>query len=171
MTERTLTLFKPDAVEKGAYGSMLQQLLDEGFVVRGLRMLHLTTGQAQAFYAVHRERPFFPELVAFMTSGTIVAACLERDNAVAYLREVMGPTDSTKAPEGTIRGRFGTDIQRNAIHGSDSLENARREIGFFFPELDLVAVSAAAAGEKSEAGGSTIGEQPGLQRPPRIRER
>jgi nucleoside-diphosphate kinase len=171
MTERTLTIFKPDAVEKKAYGHMLQHLLDEGFVVRGLRVLHLTVEQARAFYAVHRERPFFAELVAFMTSGPVVAACLERDNAVLRLREVMGPTDSTKAPADTVRGRFGTDIQRNAIHGSDSPENAQREVGFFFPELDLVAVSSGDCKTASEHEGGATPPTSDLQRPPRIRER
>lgn len=171
MIERTLTIFKPDAVEKGAYGAMLQHLLDEGFTVRGMRMLRLSVEQAQAFYGVHRERPFFPELVAFMTSGPVVAACLERDDAVVHLREVMGPTDSAKAPEGTIRGRFGTDIQRNAIHGSDSPENARREVGFFFPDLDIVAVAAGQKGTQTEDGSSAAPSASDLQRPPRIRER
>ncbi len=169
MTEKTFTIFKPDAVRKGVQGHMLQRLLDEGFAVRGLKMLHLSRAQAEAFYAVHKERSFFPELVEFMTSGPVVVASLERDNAVAHLRAVMGPTDSTKAPGETIRGQFGTDIQCNAIHGSDSPENAAKEIAFFFPEAELVANAGAPAGtEKLAAPGAT---GPSHQRPPRLRER
>ncbi len=136
MVQRTLVMIKPDAMEKRVAGAILQRLLDEGFDLAALKLHRLSRGEAEAFYAVHRERPFFPELVAFMTSGPVIAACLEGENAVARLREVMGPTDSTKAPEETLRGRFGTDIQRNAVHGSDSEENARREVAFFFPDLE-----------------------------------
>lgn len=167
MTERTLTIFKPDALRKRVQGHMLQHLLDEGFQVRGMRMLHLSRAQAEGFYAVHRERSFFGELVAFMTSGPVVVVCLERENAVAHLRAVMGPTDSTKAPKETIRGRFGTDIQCNAIHGSDSAENARAEIDYFFPQMDLIAAAEAPAAE----GPSDDFTGPTLPRPPRVRER
>jgi nucleoside-diphosphate kinase len=133
MIQRTLLMIKPDALEKRVAGAILQRLLDEGFDLVALRLHRLTRSEAEAFYAVHRERPFFPELVTFMTSGPIIAACLQGENAVVRLRAVMGPTDSTKAPAETLRGRFGTDIQRNAVHGSDSEENARREVAFFFP--------------------------------------
>jgi len=133
MVQRTLLMIKPDAMEKRVAGAILQRLLDEGFDLVALRLHCLTRSEAEAFYAVHRERPFFPELVTFMTSGPVIAACLQGENAVARLRAVMGPTDSTKAPAETLRGRFGTDIQRNAVHGSDSEENARREVAFFFP--------------------------------------
>jgi nucleoside-diphosphate kinase len=167
MIEKTLTIIKPDAVRKGVLGSMLQQLQDEGFAIRAMRMVHLTRAQAEAFYEVHRERPFYPELVAFMTSGPVVPACLERENAVAHLRTVMGPTDSTKAPAGTLRGRFGTDVQANAVHGSDSQENARREVGFFFPEMDLA--GAAPAPPPKKAGEAP--DIPSSSRPPRVRER
>lgn len=137
MRERTLTILKPDTLRARKQGLVLQRLLDEGFDVLGLRLIHLTRAQAEAFYAVHRERPFFGELVAFMTSGPVLAAALEREDAVARLRAVMGPTDSTKAPKETIRGQFGTDIQCNAVHGSDSAENARLEVAFFFPGTEL----------------------------------
>jgi nucleoside-diphosphate kinase len=133
MAERTLTILKPDVMAKRVEGHVLQRLLDEGFEIVGLRLRRLSETEAAGFYAVHRERPFYPELVRFMTSGPVLVACLERDNAVAHLRGVMGPTDSGKAPKDTIRGRFGTDVQANAIHGSDSPENADKEIRFFFP--------------------------------------
>ncbi len=139
MTERTLTILKPDTLRARKQGLVLQRILEEGFEVLGMRQLRLTRPQAEGFYAVHRERPFFKDLVAFMTSGPVVVACLEREDAVARLRGVMGPTDSRKAPPETIRGRFGTDIQCNAVHGSDSPENARAEVAFFFPEVDLLA--------------------------------
>lgn len=136
MVQRTLVMIKPDAMAKRVAGAILQRLLDEGFDLVALRLHRLSRSEAEAFYAVHRERPFFPELVAFMTSGPVIAACLQGEEAVARLRAVMGPTDSGKAPPETLRGRFGTDIQRNAVHGSDSEENARREVAFFFPELE-----------------------------------
>ena len=138
MTERTLTIVKPDAVSAGKAGAILAHLEREGFRLAGVRKLRLAPAQARAFYAVHRERPFFEGLVRFMTEGPILAAALEREGAVAHLRRVMGATDSTKAEEGTIRNLYGTDIERNAIHGSDSPENAAREIGFFFSEADLI---------------------------------
>jgi nucleoside-diphosphate kinase len=171
MTERTLTIIKPDAVRAGATGHILQRLSDEGFSVLGLRLLHLTRAQAEGFYAVHKERPFFGELVEFMTSGPVVPACLERQDAVAHLRAVMGPTDSTKAPAETIRGRFGTDIQCNAIHGSDSAENAAKEIAYFFSEADLRAVSCALVRRGAEPSACSVPEPPPSARPPRIRER
>ena len=130
--ERTLLIVKPDAVAKNAIGEILRRLEGEGFVVRELRMICLTEERARAFYDVHRDRPFFAELVAFMTSGPVVPTVLERDNAVAHLRKFVGETDSTQAAEGTIRREFGKDVQCNAVHASDSLENAAMEIGFFF---------------------------------------
>jgi nucleoside-diphosphate kinase len=137
MKERTFTILKPDTLRSRKQGLVLQRLLEEGFAVLGMRQLQLTETQAEGFYAVHKERPFFKDLVAFMTSGPVVVICLERENAVAHLRDVMGPTDSTKAGKETIRGVFGTDIQCNAIHGSDSAENARIEVGYFFPGMEL----------------------------------
>jgi len=123
---------KPDAVGKNAIGAILQRVESEGFLVRELRMTQLSNEQGQDFYEVHKERPFFAELVSFMTSGPAVPMVLERDNAVAHLRQFIGETDSTKAAAGTIRSDFGTDVQCNAVHASDSLENAVREIDFFF---------------------------------------
>jgi nucleoside-diphosphate kinase len=130
--ERTLLIVKPDAVAKNAVGAILMRLEAEGFVIRALRMERLTQERARAFYAVHKERPFYGDLVAFMTSGPAVPAVLERDNAVAHLRQFIGQTDSRKAAPGTIRAEFGTDVQCNAVHASDSPQNATREIGFFF---------------------------------------
>ena len=167
--ERTLTIVKPDAVRKRAVGHILQRLLDEGFEVRGLKMLHLTKAQAEGFYAVHKEKPFFPELVEFMTSGPVFPACLERENAVAHLRAVMGATDSRKAEKGTIRAQFGTDIQANAIHGSDSQENARIEIGFFFPQMDLLGEAGGAAKPKGGGQPDPAWQKNPIQRPPRLR--
>jgi nucleoside-diphosphate kinase len=138
MTERTLTIFKPDAVDAGHSGAMLARLEEEGFRLLGLKRLRLSPEQARSFYAVHRERPFFEGLVRFMTEGPVVAAALEHENAVARLREVMGATDSKKAEPGTLRNLYGTDIERNAIHGSDSPENAAKEVAFFFSEAELV---------------------------------
>ena len=132
--EQTLMMIKPDAVGKSAIGQIISRVEGEGFVVRQLRMLQLANERAQAFYDVHRERPFFGELVGFMTSGPVVPMCLERQDAVAYLRQFIGETDSTKAAAGTIRRDFGTDVQCNAVHASDSSENAVKEVAFFFAE-------------------------------------
>ncbi len=132
--EQTLMMIKPDAVGKSAIGEIISRVEGEGFAVRQLRMLQLSTERAQAFYDVHRERPFFGELVGFMTSGPVVPMCLERQDAVVYLRQFIGETDSTKAAVGTIRRDFGTDIQCNAVHASDSPENAVKEVAFFFAE-------------------------------------
>ncbi len=130
--DRTLLMIKPDAVAKNAIGDILQRLEAEGFVIRQMRMNHLSKEQARKFYEVHSERPFYGELVDFMTSGRSVQVALERDNAVAHLRQFIGETDSTKAAAGTIRAEFGTDIQCNAVHASDSDENATQEIAFYF---------------------------------------
>jgi len=130
--ERTLLIIKPDAVTKNVIGGILQRLESEGFVVRELRMLQLTTDRAKSFYDIHKERPFFGELVEFMCSGPIVPMVLERDNGQAHLRDFIGSTNSAEAAEGTIRREFGTDVQCNAVHASDSLENAANEISFFF---------------------------------------
>jgi nucleoside-diphosphate kinase len=138
MAERTLTILKPDTVASGNSGAILAHLEREGFRFAGLKRMRLTVEQARAFYAVHRERPFFDALVRFMTEGRVVVAALERENAVAHLRNTMGATDSKKAEPGTIRNLYGTDIERNAIHGSDSAENAAKEVAFFFSEAELV---------------------------------
>ena len=125
-------IIKPDAVARHVIGEILRRLEAEGFVIRQLRLTHLTQERAEAFYAVHRERPFFGELVKFMISGPVVPTALERAGAVAHLRQFIGSTDSTKAAPGTIRREFGTDVQCNAVHASDSPENAAVEIAFFF---------------------------------------
>ena len=135
--ERTLAIVKPDAVAKQATGSILSYIERGGLRIIAARMIRLSREQAEGFYAVHRERKFFPDLVRFMTSGPVLAAVLEGPGAIAKWRELMGPTDSTKAPKGTIRGDFGTDVEKNAVHGSDGPETARTEIGFFFSQLDL----------------------------------
>ena len=137
--ELTLAILKPDSVAAGNGGRILAYLEEKGFQIRGLRKLRLSAEQARAFYAVHAERPFYGSLVEFMTSGPVVPVALERDNAVAYLREVMGATDVAKAAAGTVRNLFGTSIERNAIHGSDSAENAKIEVGFFFSATELIA--------------------------------
>ena len=138
MTERTLAICKPDSVSARKSGAILARLEEEGFRIRGLKRLRLAAEQAREFYAVHRERPFFEGLVKFMTEGPVIVAALERDDAVAHLRKTMGATDSRKAEPGTIRSLHGTDIERNAIHGSDSAENAAREIAFFFSGAELL---------------------------------
>ncbi|MEK6373279.1 MAG: nucleoside-diphosphate kinase [Acidobacteriota bacterium] len=138
MANRTFTIIKPDSVRKGNFGKIISRLESEGFRVLGLRKLSLSSKQAEGFYAVHHERPFYASLVEYMTSGPVVVAALERDNAVAHLRQVMGATDPKKADQGTIRADFGESIEHNAIHGSDSNENAAIEIAFFFSESDLM---------------------------------
>ena len=138
MTERTLTILKPDSVSSGKIGAILAQLEKEGFRVAGLKRIRLSPDQARAFYAVHRERPFYEALVRFMTEGPVVVAALERGDAVSHLRRTMGATDSKKAEPGTIRNLHGTDVERNAIHGSDSADNAVKEIAFFFSEAELI---------------------------------
>ncbi len=137
MSQRTFTIVKPDSVEKGNFGKIIAHLENEGFKILGLKRLHLSKTQAEAFYAVHRERPFYADLVKYMTSGPVYVAALERDDAMARLRAVMGATDPAKAEDGTIRKLYGESIERNAIHGSDSPENAEIEIAFFFATSDL----------------------------------
>lgn len=137
--ERTLAILKPDSVEAGSAGKMIAKLQDEGFKILGIKMLRLTENQARAFYEVHKERPFYGSLVEFMTSGPVMPIALERENAVAHLREVMGATDVAKAAPGTLRNLFGTSIERNAVHGSDSPENAGIELSFFFSRAELLA--------------------------------
>jgi nucleoside-diphosphate kinase len=138
MKQQTLTILKPDTVARRNVGGVIGRLEQEGFEILAGRKLRLSEDQAKAFYAVHKERPFYRPLVEFMTSGPVWVLALERDNAVEHLRKVMGATDSAKAEKGTIRAQFGTNIERNAIHGSDSPENARIEIGFFFPSSALL---------------------------------
>ena len=133
----TLAIIKPDAVESGLAGKILAHLEAQGFVVRAVRMTRLSKSQAQAFYEVHRERPFFGSLVEYMTSASCVPMVLERDDAVSHLRTVIGATDPAEAADGTIRKLYGESMERNAIHASDSPENALREIGFFFSGAEL----------------------------------
>ncbi len=137
--ETTLAILKPDTVAAGNAGKVLAHLQQEGFTVRGVKLLRLSEAQAQAFYEVHRERPFYGSLVEFMTSGPVMPLALERADAVAHLRQVMGATDVAKAEAGTIRKLYGTSIEQNAIHGSDSPENAALELAFFFSRAELLA--------------------------------
>ena len=136
MTEQTLSIIKPDAVRKAVIGQVIARLESAGLRVVAARMLSLTRDQAAAFYAVHRERPFFGDLLEFMTSGPVVALALRGENAVAKNRELMGDTDPRRAAPGTLRADFADSIEANAVHGSDSPENAQVEIAFFFPELE-----------------------------------
>ena len=137
MIQRTLTIIKPDSVEKGNTGKIIAHLEAEGFKLLAGRMMHLTEDQARAFYAVHKERPFYNDLVAYMTSGPVWPLALEREDAVTYLRQVMGATNPAEADEGTIRALYGESIERNSIHGSDSPENAVIEVNFFFSSSEL----------------------------------
>ena len=134
----TLTIIKPDAFGAGKAGKILAHLEGEGFRVRAARVLHMTPGQAGEFYAVHRERPFYKPLTEFMTSGACMPLVLERDDAVATLRRVIGATDPAEAAEGTVRKLYAESKERNAIHASDSDENAEREARFFFAETELI---------------------------------
>ncbi len=136
--ERTFAMIKPDAVAGGHTGEILAMAEQAGFRIVALRRIRMSRLEAEAFYAVHRERPFFPSLVNFITEGPCVVAVLEAENAIARWRELMGPTDPAKAPEGTIRKRFGTNIERNAVHGSDAPETAAVEVPFFFSSADLL---------------------------------
>jgi nucleoside-diphosphate kinase len=136
----TLAIIKPDAVQAGNAGKVLAHLEAQGFKIRAARLVRLSQPQAEAFYAVHRERPFFRSLVTFMTSGPGLALALERDNAVAHLREVIGATDPAEAKPGTVRKLYAQSKERNAIHASDSGENAAREVAFFFPESELASL-------------------------------
>jgi nucleoside-diphosphate kinase len=133
----TLAIIKPDAVQNALAGKILAHLEAAGFRVRAARLVRLSTPQAEAFYEVHRERPFYRPLVAFMTSGPALALALERADAVAHLRQVIGATDPAEAKAGTVRKLYAESKERNAIHASDSDENAAREIAFFFPESEL----------------------------------
>ena len=137
--ERTLSIVKPDAVAAGATGDILSRFEKAGLTIIALKKMRLTEAQAQGFYAVHKERPFFSDLVKFMTEGPIVVSALEGENAIAKNRELMGPTDSSQAEPGTIRGDHGTDIERNAVHGSDAPETARIEIAYFFNATEIQA--------------------------------
>ena len=136
--ERTLSIIKPDGVEKGLIGKIIAKFEESGLKPVAIRLTHLSQTEAEGFYAVHRERPFFKDLVKFMTSGPSVLMVLEGEDAVAKNREIMGATDPKKAAEGTIRKLFATDIEKNTVHGSDSPENGAIEIANFFDESELV---------------------------------
>jgi nucleoside-diphosphate kinase len=138
--ERTLAIVKPDAVEKNATGAILKAIEDAGLRIIALKMVRLTEQQARGFYAVHKQRPFYADLVRFMTSGPVVVAILEGDDAIARWRKLMGPTDSSKAPAGTIRHDHGTDVERNAVHGSDAPETAGIETRYFFDATEIQAI-------------------------------
>ena len=136
--ERTLSILKPDALQSGVVGKIISKFEEAGLKPVAMKMLRLTQEEAEGFYAVHRERPFYRDLVTYMISGSVYVAALKRRNAVAHLRKVMGATDPKKADRGTIRAEYGQSIEQNAIHGSDSDENARVEINFFFAESELM---------------------------------
>ena len=136
--ERTLTIIKPDVVSKGATGAIMSRFIEESFRIVGVRQRCLSLREAEGFYHVHRERPFFGELTEFMSSGPCVPMVLEREDAIATLRKTMGATNPAEADEGTIRKQFAEDIGRNAVHGSDAPETAREEIAYFFAGIDLI---------------------------------
>jgi len=135
--QRTFTILKPDSVAAGHAGAIISRLEREGFRIVAMKKVHLTEKQAQGFYYVHKERPFFGSLVKFMSEGPIIPMVLEADNAIEKLRKIMGATDPAKADAGTIRKEFATDIERNAIHGSDGPETAAFEISYFFSQLEM----------------------------------
>ena len=137
MSNLTFGIIKPDAVRAGHTGSIIQRILDNDFKIRGLKLIHMTREQAEGFYAVHRERPFFRDLVRFMISGPIMVQVLEGEDAIARNRELMGATDPKKAKKGTIRADFAESIDANAVHGSDGPETARTEIAYFFSASEI----------------------------------
>jgi nucleoside-diphosphate kinase len=138
LKQRTLAILKPDCLEKKIQGKVIQQIIDAGFKIIGMRLVHLSEVSALKFYEVHKERPFYNALVEYMTSGPVIPMALEKDNAVADFRKLIGTTDPAKAEAGTIRKLYAESIERNIVHGSDSPENAIKEIGHFFREEDLV---------------------------------
>ncbi|RLB74288.1 MAG: nucleoside-diphosphate kinase [Deltaproteobacteria bacterium] len=138
MKEKTLSIIKPDAVAKGAIGQIIDCFTENGLKIAALKMIHMSQREAEGFYAVHKERPFFGSLTEFMISGPAVVMVLCGENAIKKNRELMGATNPAEAAEGTLRKRFATDIEKNAVHGSDAPETARTEISYFFPELEIV---------------------------------
>tara|TARA_Y100000310_G_scaffold326695_1_gene391958 strand:- start:392 stop:805 length:414 start_codon:yes stop_codon:yes gene_type:complete len=137
MMNKTLAIIKPDAVVKRVTGKIIDRILDDGFNIIAVEMVWLTTERAREFYAVHKERPFYDDLVEFMTSARCVPMMIEKENAVAAFRELIGATNPAEAAEGTIRRDFADNVQNNAVHGSDSDENAVKEIAFFFPSIEI----------------------------------
>ncbi|MBW1694120.1 MAG: nucleoside-diphosphate kinase [Deltaproteobacteria bacterium] len=138
MMERTLSIIKPDGVQRGVIGEVIRRLEDNKIRIIAMKMLKMTKVQAEGFYAVHRERPFFDSLTDFMTSGPVVVMALEGENVIAKYRELMGATNYKEAAEGTIRRNFATDIEKNIVHGSDAPETAAFEIGYFFNRFEIV---------------------------------
>ena len=136
--EKTLSIIKPDAVAKGCIGKIIDRFESNGLRIAGMKKLHLSIQQAQEFYSVHKDRPFYNDLVKFMTSGSVVVMVLEGENAVLKNRELMGATNPKEADKGTIRADFAESIEANAVHGSDSLENAKKEVAFFFDEREIL---------------------------------
>jgi nucleoside-diphosphate kinase len=134
----TFGIIKPDAVRNGRAGSIIQRIIDSGFKLRGMKLIHMTLKEAEGFYAVHAARPFFGELTEFMSSAPCIVLALEKEGAVKAWRDLMGATDPAKAEEGTLRKEFATSIGENAVHGSDSEENAAIEIAYFFSQLELI---------------------------------
>ena len=132
MKERSLAILKPDCLEKKVQGKVIQHILDAGFEIKGMKLMQLSEDSAKKFYEVHKERPFYGELVAYMTSGPVIPICMEKDNAVADFRKLIGATNPANAEEGTIRKMYADSIERNIVHGSDSPENAKNEIEHFF---------------------------------------
>ena len=137
--ERTFAMIKPDATERGLSGRILSRIEEEGFQVLGMRLVHMSKAEAEGFYAVHRERPFFGDLTTFMSSGSTVVLALERENAIRRWRDVMGATNPAEADPGTIRAELGESIERNSTHGSDAPDTAAFELGFWFPGVELPA--------------------------------
>ena len=135
--ERTLCIIKPDAVKKNVQGHIIQKILDADFKILGMKMLRLSVAQAKAFYAVHKEKPFYKDLVEFMTSGPVITIALRKENAIADYRKLIGATDPAKADEGTVRKLYASNVQENAVHGSDSVENGKIEVAFFFSEAEI----------------------------------
>ncbi len=138
MTERTFSIIKPDATERNLQGAILKMIQDTGLKVVAMKMIHLSKSQAEGFYAVHKDKPFFDSLTDFMCSGPVVVSVLEGENAIAKYREVMGATNPANADEGTIRKAFALDIEKNSVHGSDAPETAAVEIAYFFNQLEIV---------------------------------
>lgn len=138
MSNLTFGIIKPDAVKNGYQGKIIDAILENGFGIRGMKLIHMTKGQAEGFYAVHKERPFFGELTDFMSSAPCIVLCLEKENAVPEWRGLMGATNPDEADEGTLRKMYANSLGENAVHGSDSDENAAIEIAYFFSKLELV---------------------------------
>ena len=136
--ERTFSIIKPDAVQRGLIAEILKMITDSGLKVKGMKMIRMDQAKAEGFYAVHKERPFFGELVEYMTSGPVVVSCLEGENAIENYRKLMGATNPAQAEEGTIRAAYGLDIQNNACHGSDGPDTAKTEVAYFFNDDELV---------------------------------